>query len=151
MSPSLTDIASYWKKPPLVRVNSNTVATLKNFKKISSTPIPNSHKAVELFISKLPHFSTILCAQAHIQSKFSSLCMHRSALKFATEVTPHNRTACNFLLFLLNAVQPVVCKEACERTVQQSKSALWYSLRYGMILESTLYELLQTTKNESLC
>lgn len=151
MSPSPTDVSCYWKKPRLARVNLNTVATLKDFKKIAnSDPIPGSHKVVDLFISKLPPSSTVSCVQARPNEIFSLLCMHRSALNFATQVDAKNCTSSNFLLYLCSKINADHCMEVCQKTVAQSKSPLWYSMRYGRISGSTLYELSRAVDNETV-
>jgi len=75
--------------------------------------------------------------------------MHRSVLKFASQVDEQNRTYTNFLLYLCSTIQRNLCQEACHKTVTQGKSILWFTLRYGRISGSTLYELSRAT-NESV-
>ena len=150
MTPAPTDVPCYWKKPRLARVNDKSIATLKDFKKISSVPVPQSENALDLFVTQLPPFSTVLCAQGRVESEFISLSLHHCALRFSQATDENNRTFSNFLLYLCNTVSREVCEEACKKTVEQRKSKLWFSLRYGRISGSTLYELSRAKDNDSV-
>lgn len=70
--------------------------------------------------------------------KYANLSLHHSIFNFRN--TTANKSAEEFIQFMLENISNELAEKAALDTKQQSRSYLWYQLRYGRITASHLYE-----------
>lgn len=140
--PSPTEVVCYWKKAVLSNVGSNLkMIEVKDFG--NEAQCLGSGTFLENAMSILRNDSPLsqICKYFNYQSVFETLSVHKIILKARTT---HRNIITNDIS-LLKFMEGEMCENLClkveEATREQSKSKLWYEMRYGRITASKIHEV----------
>ncbi|GBP98492.1 hypothetical protein EVAR_66490_1 [Eumeta japonica] len=136
--PSCTSTECYWKKSKLSRVGSTLKSiTTKQLSK-SSPLLPANNIVLTKFIEEGRKRKVHDCELLRYQPNYSpseteALSMHQLMLKYKEKCVD---------TFLSNVIiTTALIEKVKEETIEQSKSNLWFELRYGRITASKAYEV----------
>ncbi|XP_026736708.1 uncharacterized protein LOC113500198 [Trichoplusia ni] len=143
--PSCTSVECYWKKSKLSRVGSSLkYMTAKDLSKGNPLLQPNS-SVVQKFLEegkrrKIQDCELLKYQPTHSVCEIEAVSMHQLVCKFKEKCVEE---------FLKKVeISASVIKKVEEETREQSKSRLWYELRYGRITASRGFEVSRCKTND---
>lgn len=139
--PSVTETICYWRKSELSKVGtSKKFILLTDLTASANLDLSNKDDFLNKVISSSNNITDCMLLKMHKEVEMETLSLHHLYIAYVEETQSRNNVAEEFLKFCTNKMTVRDCNNAMKYTIEQSKSPLWYELKYGRITASKIYE-----------
>lgn len=137
--PSVTSTKCYWRKAKLSKVNEKEV----NLQSLVGGTVPQLSERNPTIVAEL-----VAALPANVggvfdienEVKYSNISVYQMYLTYKNVHPESERSAESFMNYMCNKMDNASCKEVEELSRNQSKSTLWYEMKFARITASRLYE-----------
>lgn len=147
--PSTTESICYWRKSELSKVGtSKKFILLTDLTSSANLELSDKDDFLSRVISSQISVTDSILLNIHREVEMANLSLHQLHILYTAHKSGQLATADEFLNFCSEKMTIADCKAATKATVEQSKSPLWYELKYGRITASKIYEASRCTKED---